>query len=98
MLNNITFYKIEGDYIYPFLDNSAILYTLKTPENQRFSDVSRENKMVTLARNGLNKLITGLAVCWIGTNNVITTVFRSAPGNIARGLCTGYVKNLSKKN
>ena len=37
----------------PFLANVPILYPLKTPENQRFSDVFRGYKMGTLARNGL---------------------------------------------
>ena len=37
----------------PFLINAPILYPLKTPENQRFSDVFRGYKIGTLARNGL---------------------------------------------
>ena len=41
--------------IKPFLANVSILYSLKTPENQRFSDVFRGYKMETLARSGLRK-------------------------------------------
>ena len=34
--------------------NVPILYSLKTPENLKFSGVFRGYKMETLARNGLN--------------------------------------------
>ena len=37
----------------PFLANVPILYPLKTPENQRFSDIFTGYKMGTLARNEL---------------------------------------------
>ena len=37
----------------PFLANAPILYPLKTPENERFSDVFRGYKLGTLATNGL---------------------------------------------
>ena len=43
-------------YINPFLANVPILYPLKTPESQRYSDVSRGYKMGTLVRNGLRGL------------------------------------------
>ena len=36
----------------PFLAKVVILYSLKTPENQRFSGVFRKYKMGTLVRNG----------------------------------------------
>ena len=48
---------------------------LKSPDTQRISDVSRGYKMVTLARNELNKLIAGLKVCWVGPTNTIVTDF-----------------------
>ena len=38
----------------PFLANAPILYSLKTPENQKFSGVFRGYKMGTLTRDGLN--------------------------------------------
>ena len=37
----------------PFLANVPILYPLKTPENQRFSDIFTGYKLGTLARNEL---------------------------------------------
>ena len=37
----------------PFLANTPILYSLKTPKNQRFSGIFRGHKMKILARNGL---------------------------------------------
>ena len=42
-------------YIYPFSINVPILYPLKTSENQRFSDVSREYWGGTLVENELNR-------------------------------------------
>ena len=42
--------------INPFLAKAPILYSLKTPENQRFSGVFRGHKMKTLAKNGLMKV------------------------------------------
>ena len=36
----------------PFVAKVVILYSLKTPENQRFSGVFRKYKMGTLVRNG----------------------------------------------
>ena len=36
----------------PFMANIAILYPLKTPENQRFSGVFRRYKMGKLAKMG----------------------------------------------
>ena len=38
----------------PFLADGPILYSLKTPENKRFSNVYREYKMATSVRNELN--------------------------------------------
>ena len=35
------------------MDNSVVLYSLKTPGNQRFSGVLRGSKMRTLSGNGL---------------------------------------------
>ena len=43
----------NSEKINPFLANAPILYPLKTPENQRFSDVFRGYKLGTLATNGL---------------------------------------------
>ena len=40
--------------INPFLANIPILYSQKTPENQRFSGVFRGYKMGTLTENRLN--------------------------------------------
>ena len=45
--------NIIEELINPFLANVPILYTLKTPENQRFSGVFRGYKTRALARNGL---------------------------------------------
>ena len=43
----------NSEKINPFLANAPILYPLKTPENERFSDVFRGYKLGTLAANGL---------------------------------------------
>ena len=43
----------NSEKINPFLANAPILYPLKTPENERFSDVFRGYKLGTLATNGL---------------------------------------------
>ena len=46
----------NSEKINPFLANVSILHPLKTPENERFSDVSdvfRGYKLGTLAINGL---------------------------------------------
>ena len=42
-------------YLSPFLNKIATLDDLKTPENHRFSGVSRVYEMATLARNMLKK-------------------------------------------
>ena len=42
-----------GLFFNPFLANVPILHPLKTLENLCFTDVFREYKMETLARNGL---------------------------------------------
>ena len=42
-------------YRSPFFNKTATLDHLKTPENHRFSGVSRVYEMATLARNILNK-------------------------------------------
>ena len=44
-------------YINPFLVSVLILYPLKTPGNQKASNVFRGYKMRTMARNGLIKFI-----------------------------------------
>ena len=41
----------------PFLAKALDLYSLKTPENQRFSSVFRGYKLRTLARNRLMKIV-----------------------------------------
>ena len=43
----------NSEKIDPFLANVPILHPLKTPENERFSDVFRGYKLGTLATNGL---------------------------------------------
>ena len=43
----------NSEKINPFLANVPILHPLKTPENERFSDVFRGYKLGTLATNGL---------------------------------------------
>ena len=45
--------EIFNNFLNPYLANVPILYPLKTPENQSFSDVFRGYKMETLAKNGL---------------------------------------------
>ena len=52
----------------PFLVNIPILYPLKTPENQRFSGVSRGYKMGILARNGLRTLNLRYIITLLTTN------------------------------
>ena len=52
-LVNFTAALWEKYQINPFLPSAAILYPLKTWENQRFSGVFRGYKMETSARNGL---------------------------------------------
>ena len=44
-------------YIDPFLTNEPILFPLKTPENQKSSNVFRRYKMGTMVRDGLIKFI-----------------------------------------
>ena len=46
---------VNSILINPFLANVPILYSLKTPENQRISDVFKGYKIGTLARYGLIK-------------------------------------------
>ena len=50
-----------------FLANDLILYSLKTPENKRFSGVFRGYKMGTLAKIGFNILRNGL--CFMACND-----------------------------
>ena len=47
MTSNVTLLKTDL-----FLTNAPIKYSLKTPENQKFSGVFSDYDMVTLARNG----------------------------------------------
>ena len=43
--------------INPVLFNALILYSMKTPENQRSSGVFKVNKMETYARSGLRPML-----------------------------------------
>ena len=49
--------------IFHFFGNVPILYCLKTPENQRFSDVFREHRIADLARDGLI-FVYFVLTCW----------------------------------
>ena len=44
------------EHLNPVLANVTILYPLKTPQTQRFSDVFRRDKMEIFAKNGLTSL------------------------------------------
>ena len=59
VINKVTYYLLPaGVHLFnQFLADVSILYPLKTPENQRFSDVSRGYKMGILVRYRLKSTI-----------------------------------------
>ena len=57
-ITNFDIFRLGYIFTYdPFLANATILYSLKTPGNQKPSGVFRGYKMETVARNGLIKFV-----------------------------------------